>query len=181
MNTMQTHLIVGVLISFLLVLLGRKLALIFFNLFEKRFFEHYIRKDKSLEELIRAKEFEYGKVRVIPTPGPQKEVELIEGPKDPQDEARKVILHKIYNDAFQKKKSESDRDFYIRILNLTTLFKPDDLKRAYKKKSKEFHPDCFDVSLFDAKTQLRLKSRIHQNYLVIQSANNYFKKEKKAS
>jgi DnaJ-class molecular chaperone len=73
-------------------------------------------------------------------------------------------------------KDETDYDFYSRILGLLKDSKTEDIKKAYKEKAKEFHPDRFDFSLFDKKTKEKLQHKVHENFLVIQKAYDYLKK-----
>jgi DnaJ-domain-containing protein 1 len=104
------------------------------------------------------------------------ETKKLEMETDPESQKRKEILHQIYDKKLTKLKDETDYDFFIRVLNLKKESSSDEIKKAYKEKAKEFHPDRFDFSLFDKKTKEKLQKKVHENFLVIQKAYDYLKK-----
>jgi tRNA G37 N-methylase Trm5 len=103
-------------------------------------------------------------------------VKALEMDTDPESQKRKAILHQIYDKKLARLKDESDYDFYSRILLLPQDPSNEQIKKAYKEKAKEFHPDRFDFSLFDKKTKDKLQHKVHENFLVIQKAYDYLKK-----
>ncbi len=94
----------------------------------------------------------------------------------PEAQQRKLILQKIYSFDSRKIPSETDLDYYLRLLNERPPITLEILKKAYKKRAKELHPDTFDLSLFDPKMKTKLTKRIHENYLHVQKAHEYLKK-----
>ncbi|MFZ4714356.1 MAG: J domain-containing protein [Bacteriovoracaceae bacterium] len=95
---------------------------------------------------------------------------------DPASLKRKAILHQIYDLKMGRLKDEQDLDYYARILMLPKTANSEAVKKAYKERAKECHPDRFDLTSFDTKTQEKLKTKIHENFVVIQKAYDYFKK-----
>ena len=105
-----------------------------------------------------------------------KDAKALEMETDPESQKRKAILHKIYDKKLTRLKDESDYDFFSRVLHLPKDPSTEEIKKAYKDKAKEFHPDRFDFSLFDKKTKEKLQNKVHENFLVIQQAYDYLKK-----
>lgn len=96
----------------------------------------------------------------------------IEQIQTPEEKKRIEIMKRIY--AFDKLKisGEAEIDYYKRILGIC---ENSDLKKNYKQMCKVFHPDRFDLRLFDQKTKDKLTKKIHENFLLIQKAYDYLK------
>lgn len=164
-----------------LVLGGRYVANLIFAWFETLMLQKKEQDYRTLDELIDSKARQMGgrpKVagveRTLLTGGgaaPQ-----LEEKTGPEEEQRKLTLHRIYDLETKRGQQESEEAYYLRIMNMKQLEKPDILKRAYKLRSKEYHPDRFNLDLFDAKTKKRLAARVHENYLLVQNAYGYLKK-----
>jgi hypothetical protein len=136
----------------------------------------------NLDEIIEARKLLLRKSsdidqRIVQKANPIKvDAKALEMESDPESKKRKEILHQIYDKKLSRLKDETDYDFFIRILNLKKESSTDEIKKAYKEKAKEFHPDRFDFSLFDKKTKEKLQKKVHENFLVIQKAYDYLKK-----
>jgi hypothetical protein len=165
-----------------LVLGGRYVANLLFAWFDTLLLRKKEQNYRTLDELIDAKTRQLGgrpKVAEVERPllsggAPAPQLEEKTGP---EEEQRKLTLHRIYDLETKRGQQESEEAYYLRIMNMKQLEKPEILKRAYKLRSKEFHPDRFNLDLFDAKTKKRLAARVHENYLLVQTAYAYLKKK----
>jgi len=160
-----------------------------YNLLDHFMFRTKDKRDPSLDEMIDQKHREFGGYGLRKSAGssqaderaskgaPDKE-ELLRLNEDlsPEAQQRKLILQKIYSFDGRRLPSETEKNYYLRLLNEREPLNMEILKKAYKKKAREFHPDTFDLSLFDAKMKKKLSSRIHENYLHIQKAHEFLKK-----
>ena len=165
-----------------LVLGGRYVANLIFAWFDTLMLQKKEQNYRTLDELIDSKARQMGGRPRAPevartlleggTPAPQ-----LEEKTGPEEEQRKLTLHRIYDLETKRGPQESDEAYYLRIMNMKQLEKPDVLKRAYKLRSKEYHPDRFNLELFDAKTKKRLAARVHENYLLVQNAYTFLKKK----
>ncbi len=167
-----------------LVLGGRYVANLIFAWFETLMLEKKEQNYRTLDELIDSKARQMGgrpKVAEVErslltggTPAPQ-----LEEKTGPEEEQRKITLHRIYDLETKRGQQESEEAYYLRIMNMKQKEAPEILKRAYKLRSKEYHPDRFNLDLFDGKTKKRLAARVHENYLLVQNAYGYLKKNSK--
>ena len=159
-----------------------------YNLLDSFLFRAKDKRDPSLDEMIDHKHREMGgkglrragqgsgdERRETGAPGPEELLRLSED-LSPEAQERKLILHKIYSFDARRMPSESEKDYFLRLLNEREPITQDILKKAYKKKARELHPDTFDLNLFDPKMKKKLSIRIHENYLWIQKAHDYLKK-----
>ena len=160
-----------------------------YNLIDHLIFRTKDKRDPSLDELIDKKQREMGGLgvrrasqapqderREKGAPGPEELLRLSED-LSPEAQQRKLILHKIYSFDTRKLPSETEENYYLRLLNERAPFDKEELKKAFKKKARELHPDTFNLSLFDQKMKKKLTTRIHENYLCIQKAYDYLKKK----
>lgn len=160
-----------------------------YNLLDHFLFRTKDKRDPSLDEMIDQKHREFGghglrKSGATPladerhSKGAPNAEELLRLTEDlsPEAQQRKLILQKIYSFDSRRMPSETEKNYYLRLLSEREPLTVEILKKAYKKKAREFHPDTFDLKLFDEKMKKKLKARIHENYLHIQKANDYLKK-----
>lgn len=139
---------------------------------------------KSLDELIHEQRNFVGGVRATTAP-PHKESSKedllqIERTLTPEEEKKSKILHRIYDFDYKKKPEEEQQVFFRRVLGVQEGETVEMIKKNYREKSKDFHPDRFDLSLFDKKMKKKLEERIHQNYLVVQKAYQVLLKSAKS-
>lgn len=171
------------LLSFALILGGRFIGAAIHAWVDEFFSRSKEKRTHSLDDLIRSRETLYGarqsKLSAIGfSEKPTEETPLsIDDSTDPEELSRRQIMRRVY--AFDRPihPHESEKDQALRLLGLTDMVERAELKRAFKTQAKNFHPDCFDLSLFDGKTKKRLAARIHENYLSIQKAHEYLKKQ----
>lgn len=145
------------------------------------------RDEKSLEDLIRSKRYSMGGLS-------EKEIKLSQlaekkGPRtaeiadlreeDPREVRKREIMHRIYDLDPKRATQESELAYHLRLLGLRTLESEEGLRRAFKQRAKEFHPDMFVLTDFDKKVQKRLAGRIHENYVAIQKSYDYLKTQLK--
>ncbi len=170
------------MISIGIVIVARLGGQAFFQLLDHYLFRKKDRKDPSLDELI---DHEYlklsgglkpsGKAVMPRLKQGQKSPELV-APEDPAADAKKALLHRIYDFEFKRTADESEEKFYLRVLGMRERETAENLKRAFKIRSKELHPDRFNLDAFDNKTKKRLAQRVHENYLLVQHAYQFLKK-----
>ena len=160
-----------------------------YNLLDSFLFRAKDKRDPSLDDLIDQKHREFGGYGLRKSSGsslpderrnkgaPDAE-ELLRLSEDlsPEAQQRKLILQKIYSFDSRRLPSETEKNYYLRLLNEREPLTLEVLKKAYKKRARELHPDTFDLALFDEKMKKKLKARIHENYLHIQKANEFLKK-----
>jgi hypothetical protein len=171
------------------VLTARYFSSHLYNLLDHFLFRTKDKRDPSLDEMIDQKHREFGgyglrKSGATPladerrskgAPTPEELLRLTED-LSPEAQQRKLILQKIYSFDSRRMPSETERNYYLRLINERDPLTMEILKKAYKQKAREFHPDTFDLALFDEKMKKKLRARIHENYLHIQRANEYLKK-----
>lgn len=171
------------MISVGVVLIARFGGTLFFNLLDTYLFRKKDRRDPSLDELI---DNEYLKLSggrgkpsgqaVMPRLKKGQKPQELPQPDDPAVDAKKAILHRIYDVELKRGSGESEEAFALRVLGLKERESQETLKRAFKIRSKELHPDRFNLDAFDGKTRQRLGKRVHENYLQVQAAYQYLKK-----
>jgi len=178
----KQKLVLYAVIALASVFVARYLASGVFAWFDGYFFKRHRKQDPSLDELI---DEEYLKLsggrrrvsgqavapRIKSVAAPE-----LEAPEDPAAEARKALLKRIYDFSYKRMTDESEEKFYLRVMDMKSRETPEILKRAYKLRSKEFHPDRFNLDGFDAKTKKRLEARVHENYLLVQAAYQFLKR-----
>ena len=167
-----------------LVLGGRYVANLIFAWFETLMLSKKEQDYRTLDELIDSKARQLGGRPKVPeverslltggTPTAQ-----LEEKTGPEEEQRKLILHRIYDLETKRGQQETEEAYYLRIMNMKHRESAEILKRAYKLRSKEYHPDRFNLDLFDGKTKKRLAARVHENYLLVQTAYGFLKKNTK--
>jgi hypothetical protein len=170
-------------VSVALVLVGSLIGKALFAWLDTYLFRRKDQRDPTLDELI---DHEFtrlgGKPRATGAAfaprikRTEEKAAAIEAPHDPLEFEKKEMLQRIYGFDFKRLQGESDEAFYLRVLDMKVREKPEVLKRAYKLRSKELHPDRFKLDIFDAKTKKRLAARVHENYLLVQKAYEHFKK-----
>ena len=170
-------------VSLGLVLVGSLAGKMLFSWLDTFFYRRKDKLDPTLDELI---DHEYTRLGGKPrasgeafAPRIKKvadKVEALDAPHDPLESERKMILQRVYAFDFKRGQSESEEAFYLRVLDMKVRERPEVLKRAYKLRSKEFHPDRFKLDIFDTKTRKRLEGRIHENYVLVQQAYSAIKK-----
>ena len=164
------------LISFGLVLAGRFFANGLFAWIEGLF----VRKgadEKSLDDMIRAKRYSMGGLSEkeavkVPSKKPNPQIEQT---VDPVELQKRELMHRIYSLDLKRGPQESPEAHALRILGLTQMEPLEQIKRAFKRKARDFHPDMFVLNDFDKRTKKRLDGRIHENYVAIQKAYDFLK------
>ncbi len=151
-----------------------------FTMYEDFFMGKKEKNVDNLDDLIKARAMLMKKAEPAATKGEgsvkKPDLKLVEEATDPESKKRKEILHQIYDLDVKRFKDEADDAYYARILKLPSAFTTDAVKKAYKERAKACHPDRFDLKSFDEKTQKKLKTKIHENFLIIQKAYDHFKK-----
>lgn len=99
-------------------------------------------------------------------------------PEDPEEAKRKEILQRIYHFDGKRGQGEAEETYYLRLLGLRSFENVEQVKRSFKQRAREFHPDLFPLALFEKSLQKRLAKRVHENYLLLQKAQDYFAKRK---
>ena len=167
------------LISFGVVLGARFFANAIFAWIEGLF----IRKssdEKGLDELIKSKRYSMGALSDKRTPAqqqPKTRPQEITEALDPAEEKKRATMHRIYDLEIRRGKQESEEAYHLRLLGLVRVEPADSMKKAFRQRSKEFHPDMFALMDFDDRTRKRLEARIHENYVAIQRAYEFFSKK----
>lgn len=139
--------------------------------------------EKNLDDLIRSKRYGMGDVsekerkKISAEPSPKERPLELGREVDPREADKAAMMHRIYDLVIKRGAQESEEDFYLRLLGLSKSDSPEIIKRAFKQKAKEFHPDMFVLDGFDGKTRKRLEARIHENYVMIQKAHDFLKKK----
>ena len=183
----KKQIIIYAAISLAVVLAGAIMAKSLFAWLEQYLFGRKRERDLTLDELIEKEErlMTQGKGRasgkaMAPKDFKEKTEDktagLLEETTDPKELERKKILQRVYLFDPKRLGAETEEQFYLRILGLKNVINAEDLKKAFKTRAKEMHPDSFQLNDFDAKTKKRLEKRIHENYLLIQKAHDVLKK-----
>jgi hypothetical protein len=184
----KKQIIIYAAISFTVVLAGAIMAKALFAWLEQYLFGRKRERDLSLDELIQREErlMTQGKGRPSGRAMAPKDFKenvedkvagLLEETTDPKELDKKKILKRIYLFDPKRLGAETEEQFYWRILGLKNAPTTEDLKKSFKTRAKEMHPDSFQLNDFDAKTKKRLEKRIHENYLLIQKAHDVLKKK----
>ncbi len=134
--------------------------------------------ERSLDDMVRARLRAMGVMPKSPPPtatlpSPEKEIgatALLPEEEDPEAQKRKALLRRIYELDLKQLPGESAEAFARRVLGVGPAAASDEIKRAFKTKSKELHPDTFRHEGFDAKTRAKLEARVHANYLAVKQA-----------
>ena len=184
----KKQIIIYAAISLAIVLAGAIMAKSLFAWLEQYLFGRKRERDLTLDELIEKEErlMTGGKGKVsgramaprdFKEKTEDKTAGLLEETTDPKELERKKILQRVYLFDPKRLGAENEEQFYLRILGLKNVINAEDLKKAFKTRAKEMHPDSFQLNDFDAKTKKRLEKRIHENYLLIQKAHDVLKKK----
>lgn len=102
---------------------------------------------------------------------------LLEDTADPVELEKRKTMKRAYLFDPQRLPTEPERTYYLRILGLGPEASLDEIKSAYRARSKDMHPDRFQLEAFDAKTRKRLEKRVHENYVLVQRAHDFLKKK----
>lgn len=134
--------------------------------------------EKTLDDLIKSKRFSMGALseKAAPPTAQQTPKELGQQ-LDPMEEKKRAIMHRIYDLDIRRGQQESVKAYHLRLLGLSKVETPEQLKKAYKQRAREFHPDTFALVDFEQRTRKRLEARIHENYVAIQRAYEFFSKK----
>lgn len=155
-------------------------------------FEHYLfgrkKPEPTLDELIDQEELLLRGGRPKPsgramaprdfkTAGTEEAKPMLEDTTDPAELEKRKIMKRAYLFDPQRLPTEPERTYYLRILGLKPEASVDAIKSAYRARSKDMHPDRFQLNAFDPKTKKRLEKRVHENYVLIQKAHDFLRKK----